>query len=300
MTAGCHSRDNFGHVFSRAAVPAWTRCRLVTQPHHSALDVTGCRTEVIVRRTPVSRTPRAHRRLAIAAVVLAVLSATGCGSEGTDSDVSGGDPSDAYRVIASMHDADGDDLEPFRLADALPNREVVVGTDTDEKIQNSFSDLVVTGQITKVAPDEGIFYPTASSTATGDKEAGAKGVGFDNPDAQERIALVTMQVDWSAGDQVGSTVQFRIGVPVGTDANKFLAGVRGIDHAVVLLEQFDGGRYEGDYYPIMDFAGLGSVDDDGNLAFQGLGEGESAFLAGVTTLDQLEAEASKPELTVQY
>jgi len=84
------------------------------------------------------------------------------------------------------------------------------------------------------------------------------------------------------------------------DANEFLAGVRGIDDAVVLLKQFGDGRYEGDYYPILDFAGLGSVGDDGGLAFEGLGEDESTFLAEVSTLDELKVEASKPDTKVRF
>jgi len=246
----------------------------------------------------MSRTPRAARRLAVAAAVLSVAGVTACGSDGTDSDVAAGDPTDAYRVIARLHESSTDDLQPRNLAQALPNRQVMVRTDGGGDLVNTFSDLVVTGPITSVTPDEGIFYPNA--TAKADQEAGAKAVGFDNPDAQERVALVTMQVDWSAGDKVGPTLQFRIGVPLDIDANEFLAGVRGIDDAVVLLKQFGDGRYEGDYYPILDFAGLGSVGDDGGLAFEGLGEDESTFLAEVSTLDELKVEASKPDTKVRF
>ena len=252
----------------------------------------------------MSRAPRAPRRLAIAAVALSVAGVTACGSDGTDKEVAAGDPSDAYRVIAAMHEASTNDVQPHNLAEALPNRQVTVSVEGSADVVDSFTDVVVTGPITSVTPDEGIYHPDASATTAGDKEAQAQAqaqvVGFDNPDAQERVAIVTMQVDWSAGEKVGPTLQFRIGVPVDTDANKFLAGVRGIDDAVVLLNRFPDGRYKGDYYPILDFAGLGSVGDDGSLAFDALGDEESTFLAEVNTLDELKAEASKPETKVRY
>lgn len=246
------------------------------------------------------RAPRAPRRLAVAAVALSVAGVTACGSDGTDKEVAAGDPSDAYRVIADMHEASTNEVQPHNLAEALPNRQVTVSVEGSADVVDSFTDVVVTGPITSVTPDEGIYHPDASATTAGDTDAQAQVVGFDNPDAQERVALVTMQVDWSAGEKVGSTLQFRIGVPVDTDANKFLAGVRGIDDAVVLLTRFPDGRYKGDYYPILDFAGLGSVGDDGSLAFDALGDAESTFLGEVNTLDELEAEASKPETKVRY
>lgn len=248
----------------------------------------------------MSQKARTPLRLSLAAVALAVASAAGCSSEGTDSDVSAGDPGYTYEVIASMRDSNADDFEPRSLADALPNRQIVVRTDQGGDLKDSFSDVVVAGRITKVTPDEGVFYPNADSTATGDEEADAKVVGFDNPDAHERIALVNLQVAWSAGAKVGKTLQFRIGVPMETDANKYLAGVRGIDDAVVLLEQFEDGRYEGDYYPILGFAGLGSVGDDGTVLFEGFGDEASDFNAGIGTLDELKAEASKPDTTLRY
>lgn len=159
---------------------------------------------------------------------------------------------------------------------------------------------MVAGRITKVTPDEGLFYPSPDPASSGGEEVAAKVVGFDNPDAAERTALVTLDVAWAAGAKVGQTLQFRMMVPLEADANRFLAGVRGIDDAVVLLKRFDTGLYEGDYYPTVGFAGLGSVDDDGTLSFKGFGDGERAFMAGVDTLDELKAAASKPDRTVEY
>lgn len=238
-------------------------------------------------------------RLAIAAVALAVVGgATGCGADGDD--VSAGDPGYAYQAIASLRaNLDLNVLEPHRLVDALPNREISIKTHRGEAT-GRFSDLVAAGRVTMVTPHEGIYYPNAAPTAPGDEEAGAKVVAFDDPDADERVALVTLQVDWSAGAKVGQTLQFRIGVPPGADPGKFLAGVRGIGEAVVLLDRIDDGRYKGDYYPILGYAGLGTVADDGTISFDGLGDEERDFSGGVDTLDELETEASRPDTTLSY
>lgn len=248
----------------------------------------------------MSRTPRALRRLAVVAAALSVASATACGSDGTDSDVSAGDPSYAYHVIADAREADADELVPRTLVEALPNREVVVKTEDGGDLKGRFSDLVVAGRITKVTPEAGIFYPDVDPTATGDPVAAAKVVGFDNPDAKERIALVTLQVDWSAGAKVGQTLELRMQVPAGADANKFLAGVMGVGDAVVLLKKFEDGPYKGDYYPILSSAGLGRVAADGTLTFEGFGDEASHFTSDIATLDELETEASKPDTTLRY
>jgi hypothetical protein len=225
---------------------------------------------------------------------------TACGSEGTDSDVSPGDPDYAYQAIASIRESSADDLEPRSLAEALPNREIVFRTDEGAEGKGRFSDVVVAGPITSVAPLEGLFYPTVDPMATGDEEADVKVVGFDNPDAQERVALVTMQVDWSAGAKVGRTLEFRMTVPLETDANRFLAGVRGIEDSVVLLDHVENGRDKGAYRLILNSAGLGSVDDDGTVEFDGFGGDASAFNGSIGTVDELKAEASKPDVSVRY
>jgi hypothetical protein len=248
----------------------------------------------------VSRTPRVPRRVAIAAVALAVASAAACGSEGTDSDVSAGDPDYTYEAIADLYQSIDEGLEPNSLVDVLPNREIVFKTAEGVEGKGQFSDLVVAGPITKVAPLEGLFFPEVDPMAAGDEETEVKVVGFDNPDAQERVALVTMQVDWSAGGKVGENLQFRLGVPMDTDANKFLAGVMGIGDAVVLLDQVDEGRDKGSFRPALRSAGLGSVADDGTVSFEGFGDEQDGFMAGIDTLDDLKVQASKPDSTVEY
>jgi hypothetical protein len=227
---------------------------------------------------------------------------TSCGTDSPDSAaVAAGDPGYAYQAIASMRaNANLSVLEPHSLVDALPNREIVVRSDQGEGVKRRFSDVVAAGRITRVTPHEGILYPHADPQDPGDEEADVKIVAFDDPDAAERVALVTMQVEWSAGTKVGEIIQFRIGVPVGADPNKFLEGVRGIDDAVVLLDLDDAGRNQGAYRPILNSAGLGSVDDDGAVAFEGLGDQERDFTAGIDTLDELKAEASKPDTTLEY
>jgi hypothetical protein len=238
----------------------------------------------------VSGGQRRRCRSAVAAAALVVAGVSACGSEGADgrgleSEIGAGDPGYAYRVIARLRESPVDAMEPRSLAEAAKGR---------------VSDLVVTGRITRVAPGEGIYYPHADPLYLGDEEAGAMVVAFEDPEAAERSARVTMQVDWSAGAEVGNTLHFRIGVPMDVDADRFLAGVRGIDHAVVLLDQDDAGRDRGEYRPILGGAGLGSVDDHGNVSFRGLGDDERAFLAGIGTLDDLEAEASRPETSVEH
>ena len=250
----------------------------------------------------MNRTLRRPRRVAVAAVAVAIVGGgTACGTDGTDgTDVATGDPGYAYAAIASLRaNLDLNVVAPHRLVDALPNREISIKTHRGEAT-GRFSDLVAAGRITMVTPDQGITYPNAAPTAPGDEEAGARVVAFDDPDADERVALVTLQVDWSAGAKVGQTLQFRIGVPPGADPGKFLAGVRGIGEAVVLLDRIDDGRYEGDSYPILGSAGLGSLADDGTISFHGLGEEGRDFSGGVDTLDELKAEASEPGTTLRY
>ncbi len=239
------------------------------------------------------------RGLLIAAAALAGAATTACGADGSSAPV--GDPSDAYRAIAEMRAGSSlDALEPRRLVDALPNREIVVRTDAGDVAKGRFSDVVAAGRIVSVTPHEGIAYPDADPTAPGDEEAGVEVLAFDDPKAAARVALVALDVDWSAGEEVGRTLEFRLAVPAGIDPDRFLAGIRGIQDAVVLLDRDEAGRNKGAYRPILNAAGLGSVGVNGALSFDGVGAKELEFTAGMDTIEALRTAATRPPTTVQY
>ncbi len=224
----------------------------------------------------------------LAVILLIGAAASGCSASSEDT----GDSAYSFRAIADLRAAAAhlSVLEPRTLIDALPNRRVQVDTGT-EVVTSSFSDLVVTGRVLTVAPDEGRDYSPADPRMIGNEEEAVRTVDFDDPAADERSALVTVKVGWSVGEAVGDTVTFRLGVPMNTDAKKFLAGVQAMGDVAVLLDQIEDGRHQGDYYPILNYGALGQVHPDGTLEFPGLA-GDGDLVAGLDTLDELRGQAS--------
>lgn len=237
------------------------------------------------------------------AVSAAIAVTAGCGTETGDqaSAPSGGpvgDADDVYSAVQHLRSLGmGFTLEPQSLADALPNREIVIKTST-KTITSRFSDAAVAGQFTAVMPDEGLVWTNDDGTDRADDDP--KIVDFDDPAADERSAIVTMEVDWVCGLGDAETVDFRIGVPVEADPDKFLAGLRDFETAIVLLQRDPSGRREGELRPILQSAGLGEIDEQDNLHFEGLGDDQTRFLDGLDTLDELQAECAADTVTLKY
>ncbi len=240
-----------------------------------------------------------HKKFSVSALaVLFVVAVAGCGAE--QQEATAGDPSYVYTEIADIRDAGVFDvLEPLHLADSLPNRDVVVKTDIKE-VRGDWSDLVAVGRVSAATADEGVYYPNADPTYVGDDEEAAEIVDFYSPKAHERSIVVTVDAEWTAGDQITEPVKFRIGVPGDADPATFLSGILGMGEVVVLLDQIEDGRHQGEYYPILNGAGFGSIDGTGGLAFKGLGSQEAEFLGEVDTVAELRTEASKPRTTLTY
>lgn len=237
-------------------------------------------------------------RLSFTVVMVAVATiATGCGAAPQEN-AAKGDPSDVFNAIVDLREHSAFDAqEPRTLAEALPNSVTVIST-AGRTFTNSWSDSVVVGHVSEVSPGDAIKYDHPEPTYTGPDEEAFHKVQFDDPTADERNVLVSMDVDWSTGDKVGDSVEFRMGVVGGADPDKYVASLRGLDHVVVLLATREDGRDKGDYYPILSGGLLGEVGPAGSLSFPGLGSDEARFLSGIDTVDDLRSQSQRPTATV--
>lgn len=242
-----------------------------------------------------------HVVKSVGALLVSGLLVTACGTASSRSDSSAkGDPRYVLDYVADFRAAGvGHAVEPARLSDALPNRELVAQTKRGE-VRTDWSDVVLTGEVLSVEPGSAVVYVNPEPTSTANEEE-VEEVDFDDPRAHSRNALVTLRPDWSSGEAVGEEVVFRIGVYEGTDPDTFLASLRGLQgrNVVTLLDRREDGRHRGDFYPVLGGALIGWVEKDGSLSFPGLGGARSAFLDEIRTVDDLREEAAKPVQELQ-
>jgi hypothetical protein len=182
-------------------------------------------------------------------------------------------------------------LEPATLAEAVPNRAYQFHA-KDGVHSLRFSQLLVTGRITRVAPGTAYVHG-------GDDEIIP--VDFDDERAVERTVDVTLDVldAYDAGGRNAgmSTVTFRWGGLGGmnpSERRSYMAGIEQFGSVVVFLKP----RTDRDgpvWIPAMQGALWGQYDEPtGLVSFPGLGNEERAFSGSVTTLEALRSLANKP------
>jgi hypothetical protein len=147
--------------------------------------------------------------------------------------------------------------------------------------------------VQSVEPGDAIRYLHTEPGFTGNEEA-FEYVDYYDDSAHERDVVVTLEVDWSSGPDVGRHVKFRFGVLGGGDPDKFMADIRSLKQGrvVVLLARDGDGRTKGDYFPIMRGALIGQILAKGHLSFPGLGSAEKSFVGSVNTVKRLKEAAN--------
>lgn len=238
------------------------------------------------------------RKINLLASILVFSAATAACSNGPRDVSAQGEPQYVYeRVSAMRSNATLHVTEPESLAGSLPGAEISVtdpksGQEVEE--ESLWSDVVLTGNVVKVAPGDAIFYENLDP-ASPETEEEIRSVDFDDPNAHERNVVISIQPDWSAGENIPKSVDFRMGVIGGGDPYKFMESLRGLqdDKIVVVLKARESGMNVGEYYPIMGGALLGTVTEGGALAFPGLNEDEATFVGELDTVEELKEEAER-------
>ncbi len=179
--------------------------------------------------------------------------------------------------------------EPQSLIEALPNAVTTFRT-ANGNHDITWSDSVVIGKVTSVDPGSAIEI---EATKPGEDSDGGnyREVDFDDPKANSRSVLVTIDVEWSKGTE-DETVQFRIGAG-DADPEKYMASLRGLGKVVVLLDERENGRYKGDLFPRGGASLIGTVDTSGSIVFPGLPVEESEYLGGIDTVAELRLQVAK-------
>lgn len=214
-------------------------------------------------------------QLGAAAIVASAL--VSCGTQtqsmsGSSADVD--DPSYFYDQVQQVQGLELNMLEPANLAAALPGVPAVKG-----KVEEGFSEVVVVGAVEGVEAGVGYIYS--------DNGEETKETSFDDPTADARDVLVRLTVADAVGVGKEQAVEFRMGVLLDADPEKFMASLRGLDQVAVLLDTIPDGTHAGELYPIMSGAGVAQVEDDGTLVFPGLGAQERSFAGTIQTAPAL-------------
>jgi hypothetical protein len=208
-------------------------------------------------------------------LLIAASTVTGCGNQ------DGSQPAQAFeedggayfysRVQYIREEVAPNVVESRTLAEALPCGKAPTRLD-----------LIVDGEVLDVAPGDGIVW--------GDEEDSVRLTKFDDPNADERDVVLTIQparAMTSGGDMSNpEPVTVRMGVLGGSDPDRFVASLDSLERVTALLAVIPDGAHKGEYYPAYSGAGLGAADGE-TLTFPGLGKSQEKFLGGTTSTDEL-------------
>ena len=221
-------------------------------------------------------------RLAVP-VALAIVGLSGCSVTSSGTGKESSSPAFYFNQVKSVRDAHMlNVVEPESLAAAMPRRQGEAG--------ESWSQVAFTGRVVAVEPGPARIYPRADPGNDKDEESEVQEVPYDSPEADGRTVVVTVQTDWIVGEPAPEgAVEIWVGTPGSTDPDEFLRSLRGLDQVAGVLDQHDGGQY----YPILQGALLGTVDDAGTLSFPGIGDRSEEFLAGIDTVAEFRASAEQ-------
>jgi len=176
------------------------------------------------------------------------------------------------------------------LRESLPNQRFSV----DGGAPEPSSARVVEGTVVDVSP--GAAY---SDT----EETGSRQIPFDSPGASWRAIVLTVDVIEDFGQDRHAEAQLRVGLSVGADIDTRQA-LRAFKNAHVLLVLDEPGFYPFDrsLYSVAHSGALfGIVDANGSIAFPVIGDEEAeAYLDGVTSVDQITAEANEKREVIRY
>jgi hypothetical protein len=224
---------------------------------------------------------------ALATIALLVASLSACGSQTSSTlaneTVAVTSEQYFYDLVRFVRAADLDLIEPMNLRQALPNIAKGGGA--------PFTTAVVVGHVETVVPGIGYDYTEAEGT-TGDEDP-TREVAFDDSTADGHDVVVTVVVEDAVGTDGGDTLQFRMGVLADADPSEFMASMRGLGDVALLLSTIPDGSHAGEYYPILNGAGVATLRGSGaSLDFPGLGGKASTFADGIANRKQLMAAAS--------
>lgn len=215
-----------------------------------------------------------------------LIAVSACGSAtGESSSVQPGSQADVDYVLSTLganYERVRDPFGPTSLQEAVPRppSSTAQGAATPAS-----TDLLLIGTVVEVSKGQARKY-----TSEDEYEV----VEFDDPEAHERTALVTVQVDTAVapfGPRSVDKQTFRVGLAGAEDPDRFLSGLRGMGEVVVLLAEVRDGRNQGTLYPIMAGAAMGEVSPDGALSFPAMGEDAESFMGKADTIGELKQRA---------
>lgn len=222
---------------------------------------------------------------AVALSAVAVVSMSGCGSAvgdpaaGDPAAVQSGSRADVDYVFETLGEnydrVGGDVLGPTQIAQAVPTP----GSVTAGRMEPRGADMLLTGTVAEVSEGEARRHDP-------ENEDEYEVVDFDDPEADERSALVTLDVETAVGPSGTMslpTETFRVGLAGAEDAERFLTGLQGMERVVVFL-----GDNDGTLYAMQGGAAMGEVSPDGVLSFPAMGADAKAFMGAVDTIRELE------------
>lgn len=214
-------------------------------------------------------------------VGLSALAAVGIGLAGADDSAARSelraDPAATARVFVDLAEArEGvDGWRPATLAEALPT-----------------SLAVVSGRVTAAEPGAAFVQP--------DEPDGVSPVEvpFDSAEKHIEVYRVRMEVTDAVGldeDSIEFGLRF-FGSPEVTPTEDVLAGLRGLEDVVVVLDSRGWWDFDDDLYGVTLMGGLlGVVGAGGGVEFPALPADGSDFLDGLDTVDEILTEAGRPD-----
>ena len=230
-------------------------------------------------------------RAGVVALLVGALLVAGCASgsrraavDDSVRAVAAGDPTYALNQLRHNYGEVGG--AATTLEDSLPNHHVELG-DTGQVA--TYSDALVTGMVTGVSKGVGVIW-------RGDQDYTV--VGFDDPSADTRTAVVTMTVDEATGalGPDDGPVRFRVLVPSLADPERFAESLAGLGRIAVVLHRDPNDFDSTPWRPLMNDNLIGVIADDGSLTLPGLARG-TTFAGDLHTVAQLLAAARAPETT---
>lgn len=121
-------------------------------------------------------------------------------------------------------------------------------------------------------------------------------VGFDDPSAAERAAVVQLAVEECFGKEpVPSTLAFQMGLLNADDPALFMDGLRGLGRITIALIIR---QRTGVLMPAEQGALIGRIDGRARLTFPALAPEGEQFLAGITSVEGFRTAASEASETV--
>ncbi|WP_435748716.1 hypothetical protein [Microbacterium sp. PMB16] len=174
------------------------------------------------------------------------------------------------------------------LSEALPNTKFSV----DGAAARSAYAAAVEGTV--VAVSEGASYRA---------HIGDEGISeieklpFDSPGAQWRVMILTLQVADDFGTALPATIEFGMTIGTGFDAEIVREAFEG-GHIFAVLEERDPSD-DVQYALARAQTLIGSIDDDGTLSLPVLGDGQSSYLDGLTSLDAVREAATEPPTVIE-